>query len=303
MKHRQGRRVPLTTLATTLAAVAMMGLTVPAAAVAGPGAVPVQAAPEATSDFFSSFEAADPQPAWTNTVETDADGRKKASGVTGSTSAGIPGNITDQVVGVAASGENTGGGEVKENLVDGDVGTKWLVFTPTGWVRFELADPVAVVRYALTSANDAPGRDPRDWALQGSQDGQAWTTLDTRTGEVFAERFQTKVYELQNTTAYRFYRLDVTANSGDPILQLAEVQLSDGVDRPAGDPRGWVLKGSNDGRAWTVLDQRSGEVFPWRRQTRAFKAARQGMYTFYRIEVTDNGGQPSTVITEVELLD
>jgi hypothetical protein len=288
---------------TTLAAVAVMSLMVPAAALAGPGAVAVRAAPEVTTDFFSSFEAADPQPAWTNTVETDADGRKKASGIVGSTFAGIPGNVTDQVVAVAASGENTGGGEVKENLVDGDVGTKWLVFQPTGWVRFELAEPVAVVRYALTSANDAPGRDPRDWTVQGSQDGQAWTTLDSRTGQVFTERFQTRVYELQNATAYRYYRLDVTANSGDPILQLAEVQLSDGVDRAAGDPRSWVLKGSNDGHTWAVLDERHGETFQWRRQTRAFKAARQGMYTFYRIEVTDNGGQPSTVLAEVELLD
>jgi hypothetical protein len=28
-----------------------------------------------------------------------------------------------------------------------------------------------------------------------------------------------------------------------------------------------------------------------------------GMYAFYRIEVTDNGGQPSTVLAEIELLD
>jgi F5/8 type C domain len=300
MKHRQGRRGPLM---TTLAAVAVMSLTVPAVALAGPGAVPVQAAPTITTDFFSSFEAADPQPAWTNTVETDVNGRKKASGIVGSNFGGIPGNVTDEVVAVAASGENTGGGEVKENLVDGDVGTKWLVFQPTGWVRFELAEPVAVVRYALSSANDAPTRDPRDWTLQGSQDGQVWTTLDTRLGEVFTERLQTKVYEVANTTAYRFYRLEVTANSGASILQLAEVQLSDGVDRTAGDPRSWVLKGSNDGRTWAVLDERHGETFQWRRQTRVFKAARQGEYAFYRIEVTDNGGQPSTVLAEVELLD
>src|SRR5574341_389336 len=243
------------------------------------------------------------QPQWLQYQFDGAKRKVRYYTITSGPAPGIPGNVTDQVVGVAASGENTGGGEVKENLVDGDVGTKWLVFAPTGWVRFELAEPVAVVRYALSSANDAPGRDPRDWTLQGSQDGQAWTTLDRRSGEVFTERFQTKVYEFDNATAYRFYRLDVTANSGDPILQLAEVQLSDGIDRPAGDPTGWILKGSNDGQAWTVLDERHGEAFPWRRQTRSFKAARQGMFTFYRIEVTDNGGQPSTVLSEVELLD
>ncbi len=99
---------------------------------------------------------------------------------------GIPGNVTDTVVAVRASGENEGGGEVKENLVDGSDESKWLVFEPTAWVELELADPVKVVRYALTSANDAAERDPRDWTLKGSNDGTTWTTLDTRSGEDFS---------------------------------------------------------------------------------------------------------------------
>ena len=40
-------------------------------------------------------------------------------------------------------------------------------------------------------------RDPRDWTLQGSHDGTDWTTLDTRSGQDFAERFQTKEYALR----------------------------------------------------------------------------------------------------------
>src|SRR5215207_8240859 len=115
-------------------------------------AAPAQAHhPRATVDFASSFEAGDAQPTWTNTAE-------RASGVTGPKPSGIPGNVTDTVVAVTASGENTGGGEVKENLVDGSENTKWLVFERSGWVAVELAQPVAVVKYALTSANDAPGR-------------------------------------------------------------------------------------------------------------------------------------------------
>ena len=41
-----------------------------------------------------------------------------------------------------------------------------------------------------------------------------------------------------------------------------------------GDPSGWVVKGSNDGSSWTVLDERSGEAFRWRSQTRPFKLSR-----------------------------
>jgi predicted alpha-1,2-mannosidase len=179
-----------------------------------------------STSFSSSFEPGDPQPAWTNTAE-------RSSGVTGPRRSGIPGNVTDRVVAVRASGENTNGGEVKENLVDGSAETKWLVFASTGWVELELAEPVAVVHYALTSANDAAERDPRDWTLQGSNDGQAWTTLDTQTDQVFSERFQKREYRFTNTTAYRHYRLDITRNSGANIVQLAELELSNGDTTPA----------------------------------------------------------------------
>ena len=192
---------------------------------AGALAAPAQAA---SPSFSSSFEPADPQPKWTDTAE-------RAQGVTGPDRPGIPGNVTDTVVAMKARGEN-GPGEVKENLVDGSSDSKWLDFNATSWVELELAEPVKIVRYALTSANDAPGRDPQDWTLQGSTDGKTWTTLDTRSGESFSERFQTKIYDFANSTAYKFFRLDITANHGAAIVQLAELQLSTGQENPPPAP-------------------------------------------------------------------
>ena len=205
------RRVRWTTLALLL--------------VAGTLAAPAQAAPPS---FSSSFEPGDPQPTWTDTAE-------RAQGVTGPERPGIPGNVADTVVAMKARGENPPG-EVKENLVDGSPDSKWLDFNRTSWVELELAQPVTIVRYALTSANDAPGRDPRDWTLQGSTDGQTWTALDTRSGETFSERFQTKTYDFSGSTAYKFFRLDITANSGATIVQLAELQLSTGQENPPPPP-------------------------------------------------------------------
>ena len=194
-------------------------------------AVAAAAADAATTEFSSSFEASDRPLDWANTAETDAQGNKKMSGVTGSSRSGIPGSISDKIKAVTASAENPPN-ETKEKAFDGNVNTKWLVFANTGWLQAELSDPVAVVDYALTSANDAPGRDPRDWTLQGSQDGQSWTTLDTQTGQDFSDRFQTREYRFANTTAYSFYRLDITANHGDGLIQLAELQLSNGDTTP-----------------------------------------------------------------------
>ncbi|MEW1641149.1 GH92 family glycosyl hydrolase [Streptomyces sp. NPDC091219] len=191
-------------------------------------ALPVKA-PAAGGEFASSFETGDPAPDWLNTVDTAPDGSKRASGVDGGYSTGIPGNVTDHVTDVRASSENTGGGEVKENLVDGESGTKWLTFEPTGWVEFDLDKPAKLVTYALTSANDFAERDPKDWTLSGSTDGKDWKTLDTRSGESFANRFQTKSYDLAEPAEYQHFRLDITKNNGaSGILQLADVQFSTG---------------------------------------------------------------------------
>ncbi|MFB6959896.1 GH92 family glycosyl hydrolase [Streptomyces sp. NPDC056309] len=219
VRHRWGPAVVVT--AAFVTAAGSQG-----AAVALPGKPPA-----ADREFSSSFEAGDPAPDWLNTVDTAPGGGKRAAGVDGGYSTGIPGNVDDHITEVRASGENTGGGEVKENLVDGESGTKWLTFEPTGWVEFDFDKPVKITRYALTSANDFDGRDPKDWALKGSTDGKDWKTLDTRTGENFSERFQTRTFDLAEPAEYQHFRLDVTRNNGaSGILQLADVLFSTGGD-------------------------------------------------------------------------
>ncbi|MBT2491394.1 GH92 family glycosyl hydrolase [Streptomyces sp. ISL-96] len=237
MQHRPryGQR---NTAAAVAAAALLLVVTAPSAAVALPGRPdrPSRPAPP-DQTFKSSFEADEPQPDWRNTVEVEPGGEKRASGVDGGYSAGIPGNVTDRVVDLRASSENTGGGEVKENLVDVQPATKWLAFEPTAWIEFDLDEPARLVTYALTSANDHAERDPKDWTLKGSADGKEWKVLDSREGETFTKRFETKSFSFENTTAYARYRLEITRNNGaSGITQLADVQFSNGdTSTPAPD--------------------------------------------------------------------
>jgi glucose/arabinose dehydrogenase/PKD repeat protein/type 1 glutamine amidotransferase len=136
------------------------------------------------------------------------------------------------IASVTASAENAPN-ETKEKLTDGNENTKWLAFNPTGWVAYKLAAPVAVSSYAMTSANDSPGRDPKNWTFQGSNDGTTWTDLNTQTNQVFTDRFQTRKFEFTNTTPYSNYRLNITANSGEPLIQLADWEIyKDGSETP-----------------------------------------------------------------------
>jgi predicted alpha-1,2-mannosidase len=186
-------------------------------------------------DFSSSFEAGDQQPV-KSTAEVGADGKPVQGNLTGSIRTGLPGSVLGQVSAVTASAENPPG-EVAVNLKDDDSSTKWLAFATTGWATYQLSAPVAVSKYSLTSANDAPGRDPRNFTIQGSDDGAKWNDLDSQTGQTFGGRLATNTYSFTNTTAYSYYRLNVTANSGDSIIQLADWDISDGSDSlPAATP-------------------------------------------------------------------
>ena len=80
-------------------------------------------------------------------------------------------------------------------------------------------------KYTLTSGNDAPGRDPKNWTLAGSNDEANWVALDTRTDESFAGRNETREFTFNYPTAYKYYRFYITANNGDGLFQLSEWRL------------------------------------------------------------------------------
>ena len=95
------------------------------------------------------------------------------------------------------------------------------------------SEPVKVVHLRADSANDAPERDPQDWTLQGSNDGQTWTTLDTQVDQSFAERFQTKQYPVANDAGLPATTGSTSrATTATSIVQLAEWQLSNGETAP-----------------------------------------------------------------------
>ncbi|KIL35798.1 hypothetical protein SD71_10330 [Cohnella kolymensis] len=70
----------------------------------------------------------------------------------------------------------------------------------------------------------------------------------------------------------------------------------------AGDPKSWVLQGSNDGSKWDLLDERSNESFQWRSFTRAFSIKKSKPYSFYRLEIVTNSGEAVTSLAEFELM-
>lgn len=130
---------------------------------------------------------------------------------------------------LTVSKENSGGptaGEGSSKVVDNNFNSKFLTgFESPFWMQFQANTPAVLAQYTLTSGNDATSRDPKTWTLAGSNDGTTWTELDARTNETFPSRRLTRVFYVNNTTAYTHYRINITANNGDGNFQLTEWRL------------------------------------------------------------------------------
>ncbi len=138
---------------------------------------------------------------------------------------GLGGNITGEHT-------NSPANEGVGNLIDDNPGTKYLAVSSTGWVQFQADQAYVVNGYSLTSGNDADERDPLSWTLQASTDSTNWTTLDSLSGEDFPYRIQRRVFSIENTQAYVFYRFNFSNNEGG-LLQLSEIELfGDSLDTP-----------------------------------------------------------------------
>ena len=130
------------------------------------------------------------------------------------------GTITAQYTNTSKPAENF------PSLIDNNTATKYFISNRTSlWVQYKSTVAAIAVRYKITSANDVPTRDPRNWNLQGSNDSVSWVTLDTRTDETFATRALVKTYTFENTTPYLYFRLNITANNGATGTQFAEWEI------------------------------------------------------------------------------
>lgn len=120
-------------------------------------------------------------------------------------------------------------GEGLTQLFDDSKSSKYLSKQSSTWVQFDYGAPISVKKYRLTSAQDAPMRDPRNWTLRGSNNLTDWQTLQTISDFKFAQRGFTAEFELDNESSYQFYRLEMTQRGktqwGDNYLQLADLQL------------------------------------------------------------------------------
>lgn len=122
------------------------------------------------------------------------------------------------------NGAGPNGGEGSLKVVDNNFTSKFLInpYRNDFYMQLAFPQPQQVASYTLTSGDDAPGRDPKDWKFSGSIDGSTWVDLDVKTGETFSSRRLTRTFSFKNLVAYKFYRISISAVGSGSLFQLTE---------------------------------------------------------------------------------
>lgn len=115
-------------------------------------------------------------------------------------------------------------GEDVSKLFDNNYGSKFLTFNNLAWVQLKTMEKYRLKKYCIVSANDSPERDPETVVVQGSNDGENWVVIDERENVDFIDRFQTIDFEVFNSAAYSYYKIEFSNQEGN-ILQIADILL------------------------------------------------------------------------------
>ena len=128
----------------------------------------------------------------------------------------------------AAFGMTLESGSAK--AIDGDTGEKWEGKTPQT-VVVKATSACLLKGYQFTTGNDNRsyrGRNPRDWTVEGSNDQQTWTTIDSKTDDNVMQDKNYYPYFFPVTppeTAYQYYRFTITQSVGEEYFQMSELAL------------------------------------------------------------------------------
>src|SRR6185369_6453559 len=90
---------------------------------------------------------------------------------------------------VASASSVTDSGHEPFRAFDDDSNFAWMGLAPPSWLQFDYGTPAAkhLFRYTIIAedffSNLFPGRVPRDWTIQASNDTLVWDVIDTRTNQ------------------------------------------------------------------------------------------------------------------------
>ncbi len=104
--------------------------------------------------------------------------------------------------------------------------TVWLGFPE--WLQYEFVTSKIVIAYSVTSRNEGGNsRVPKSWTFEGSNNNVDFDVLDTQNDVVdwASEGNIKKTFNITNTTAYLYYRLNINASNDVSYVGVGTLQM------------------------------------------------------------------------------
>ncbi|MDR1683310.1 MAG: GDSL-type esterase/lipase family protein [Candidatus Symbiothrix sp.] len=129
------------------------------------------------------------------------------------------------------TGQYTGyPGELVENLIDNNRGTKYCVVDKGPiWIQYDSPTPVKIKSYKIHSCIDIFDRNLRAWQILGSENGNDWEILDERENQDFIARYHLVEFPTHVNKAFSHFRLNIQEIYTGTTFQIAEWQLFEGA--------------------------------------------------------------------------
>lgn len=189
------------------------------------------------SDTSIDFDAADEA----NYTQEDsssgtdfADGAAKLHSSSSTTTSIVPSmtsnNVPSPFVITASSFQTDYGAFRAFDGIKNDIMNGWATDgVDSGIITIDLGTTHIVNSYSLSKRNNNYAEMPKNWTFEGSNNNNNWDVLDTHSDVTSWFAKETKTYQFNNSTSYRYYRLNVTANGGYGYLCICEINLYEDV--------------------------------------------------------------------------
>ena len=91
-------------------------------------------------------------------------------------------------------------------------------------IVYDFTTATCINCYKIRCGTTTVARAPKEWTLQGSNDNDTWTTLDEQTNQGSWTATEDREFRIENTAAYRYYKISFTAANANTYLALHYIQ-------------------------------------------------------------------------------
>jgi len=111
------------------------------------------------------------------------------------------------------------------------------------WLKYDFgaSNEKTITKYTLFRSTNQTGGwnsdnySPKNWTIEGSNDNSNWTTVDTQTNQLVSPGAAKSEYTFSNDTAYRYYRINISAAYSGTWINITEVEMMESLPPTTSD--------------------------------------------------------------------